>query len=100
MAKRYRENSKTYYGKSPSELATNYIRHNYKILLSFRTYMYAFKSPRFRSYMIFLSKGKMSESDVLEDLVLNKIVFDDKDEAIYLKTISSYCSRKGEQITK
>ena len=30
----------------------------------------------------------------------NKIAFEDKDEAIYLKTISSYCSRKGEQITK
>ena len=43
-------------------------------------------------------------SDKSIDLILcdlpYEIVFDDKDEAIYLKTISSYCSRKGEQITK
>lgn len=48
------------------------IKENQKKYYLSHKELYAFKSPRFRSYMIFLSKGKMSESDVLEDLVLNK----------------------------
>lgn len=48
------------------------IKENQKKYYLSHKELYAFKSPRFRSYMIFLSKGKMSESDVLEE---NEILF-------------------------